>query len=211
MSKQIILHRISGLRGAVIALLPFILITANVCATLLMVLLLDTSTQLWLWLTGTVCFAALSCVIYIMVYRYRRQAQLEIRPELSSVIVTTPFLGVWAFPLQRLLGFEFYTSQTSATRKGIFIIHTLVLALLLGSIAYLFETHILILAITSVIVFYPIISRATASSQSSGMIIYFAKTDNLNSIAHEPRFIHIHADDGVIQDLAEVLQPLVRK
>jgi hypothetical protein len=209
--SPVMLHRISGLRGAVIALLPFILITANVCATLLMALLLDTSTQLWLWIAGTICVIALSCALFIMVYRYRRKARLEIRPDLSAVTVTAPFLGVWLFPLRRMVGFESYTSETSANRRGVFVVHMLVLTLLLGSIAYIFDILVFMYAIISTIMLYPLMLRSTASSRASGMIIYFAKTDNPKAPAHEPAFMHILADDSVIQDLVKILQPLVRQ
>jgi hypothetical protein len=210
-SRSVMLRHVSGFRGAALTFLPLLLVVASLSAALLVALLIDTSVQLTFWIASWVLFIALSCVCYVWVYRCRQQTQIEISDTLSMLIVTTPFLGAWNFPMKRLIEFQAYTSETAPTRKREFFTMLLFGILALCAIPLFLDWYILLFVIPLILICYPLLQNHKPSPFHSGIVLYFAKTDNLRSLVHAPASIHLCANDTIIQYLANIAEPIVEQ
>jgi hypothetical protein len=205
------LRHVPGLRGATLACLPLLLIVGSLSAASLMELAIDISAQLWLWIASCVLFFAISCVCYVWIYRYRRRARIEVAGTPSILRVTAPFLGAWSFPMQRLIGFQYYISKTARKRQREFFTALALGVLAVRVIILLSDRYIVLLIIPLVFIGYPILQHNKPALFYSGIILYAAKTNNLRSLVHAPILIHICADDATTQKLADIAKAIVER
>ena len=210
-SHSVMLRQVSGFRGAALTFLPLLLIVASLSAALLVALVIDTSVQLALWIASWLFFIVLSCICYIWVYHCRQKTQIEVLDTLSVLSVTSPFLGVWNFPMKRLLAVQAYTSETASTRKRNFFTMLVFGILTLCTIALFLDWYIIFLVILVIFMFYPLLQNNKPSPFHSGVVLLFAKTDNLHSRVHATISIHLCANDTIIQYLASIAEPIAEQ
>ena len=130
---------------------------------------------------------------------------------LSMLSVTTPLLGVWNFPMKRLLAVQIYTSETAPIRRRHFFTMLIVGIISLCAIPLFLDWYILLLVIPAILIFYPLLQNNKPSPFHSGVVLHFAKTDNLQSLVHSPTSIHLCANDMIIQYLASIAEPIVER
>ena len=205
------LRQVSGFRGAMLTFLPLLLIVATVLAGLLMVLIIDTSAQLILWIVSWLLFTTVACVCYLWIYRCRNRTRILLLDTSQVLQLTAPFLGVWNFPLKRLIAYQAYTAETASIRKRHFIRNHIVGMLVLCTIPFFIDMYILILMLPLILIGYPLVQMNKPSPFQSGIVLFFAKNDNLASRVHSPMAIHVCANDTIIQYLVGIAKPIVEQ
>ena len=130
---------------------------------------------------------------------------------ISMLRATTPFLGTWNFPMKRLIGFQAYTSETAPKRRRQFFSMLALGILACCILLVLFDWYVLFLVMPLIFIGYPLLQNNKPAPFDSGIVLYFAKTDRLQSLVHAPASMHICATDTIIQDLISIAEPILEQ
>lgn len=194
------LHAVSGIRGALLAFLPLLLLVFVTAAPLLVWGMVANTSYNWLWYSSAPVWWTVAIAIFMGIRSARRHTILRLAQDDLTLTCSTALLGTWTFSLAAIQEIETYDHTKSITQRKVKRqrIITLLLMAILVLVTAMLTTPVSALGLALLLFMGWLIQRAEQASRNRAGLILRLTPKSKYAELHR---LHVTASSEIIQQL----------